>query len=527
MVRNANILRAIGAPTVEGFKLDLKAAYTQLFHQLTQRWRQTIYWRWKEEDEMVGGFMTHVRCEWGQAMSGTWFHRAVTSLMVRWIEKALLEQWVPTIKCEVTRKWVQERLEMFPEVWEKSPEEMQAEKVNPTAKRRRPKNRNSTQGVPGFCQGFLDDFWMIVAGTAEDVASARRIVMEAFEHLGFIISQSKLETEGTPDQEIVILGHDVNLSDGTRGVTEYKRVRIHDQIQELGSSDRWLRKLLESLLGLLQSVREDADRRWNLTPLYQIMRRRKASSNEWVFPTRRAREALVKVLATLNERRDLSRRRTRWIIPTAPTLLSIVNTDASSLQGLGGAVLRDGVLEYFGEKWRDDIRAGQFTEGERKPVIDIAMLEALTVTVAAATWGSQWSGRKIVMRSDSSPTCFSFNKLASRDPTMVRVTELWEDIQFYYHFEGLLVHCKGENNELADRASRLDETELQQGMEEAAQLEELPITECRRLSSVWSFGTTTIDILDELIVLTAQANQDRADKAAFLLLPTTTTPHSF
>jgi hypothetical protein len=37
MVRNASTLRAIGAPTVEGFKLDLKAAYTQLFHQLTQR----------------------------------------------------------------------------------------------------------------------------------------------------------------------------------------------------------------------------------------------------------------------------------------------------------------------------------------------------------------------------------------------------------------------------------------------------------------------------------------------------------
>jgi hypothetical protein len=526
MVRNASILRAIGAPTVEGFKLDLKAAYTQLFHQLTQRWRQTIYWKWKEGDDIVGGFMTHVRCEWGQAMSGTWFHRAVTSLMVRWIEKALLEEWVPTIKCEVTRQWVKDRLEMYPEVWERSPEEAQAEKDNPKATGRRPKNRNSTQGVPGFCQGFLDGFWTLVAGTTEDVASARRIVMKAFDHVGFIVSKSKLLTEGTPDPEIVILGHDVNLSDGTRGVTAHKRVRIQDQIKELGPSKRWSRKLLERLIGLLQSVREDVDRRWNLTPLYQIMRRRPSSSNEWVFPTRRAREALVKVLATLHERRSLSRRKTRWIIPTAPTLLSIVNTDASSLQGLGGAVLLDGILEYFGEKWRDDTRAGLISDGERKPLIDIAVLEALTVTVAAATWGHRWSGRKMVMRSDSSPTCFSFNKLASRDPTMVRVTELWEDIQFYYHFEGLLVHCKGEINELADRASRLDEALMQEGMEEAARLEELPITECRRLPSVWSFGTTSIDVLDELIKLTKQANQDRSDKAASQSLPPPTNPHS-
>ena len=526
MVHNASVLKAIGAPTVEGFKLDLKAAYTQLFHQITQRWRQTIYWRWKEGDGIIGGFMTHVRCEWGQAMSGTWFHRAVTSLMVRWIEKALREQWVPTIQCETTRRWIQDRLAMFPDVWAKSQEETQAEKDAPQATPRQPKNRNSTQAVPGTCQGFLDDFWILVAGTKADVASARTIVMAAFNDLGFIVSQSKLETEGTPDPEIVILGHDVNLHlrDGTRGITEYKQVRIRDQIRELGNSKRWSRKLLERLIGLLQSVREDVERRWNLTPLYQIMRRRKSSSEEWVFPTRRATEALNKVLDTLEERRSLSRRRTHWVIPTAPTLLSIVNTDASSLQGFGGAVLLDGVLEYFGGKWREDIRAGKMVDDERKPIIDIAVLEALTVVVAAATWGSQWTGRKIVMRSDSSPTCFSFNKLASRDPTMVRITELWEDIQHHFHFEGLLVHCQGISNELADRASRLDDDVLQPGMEEAARLEDLPITTCRRIPAVWSFGTHNIDIIDELITLTAQANQDRADKSASLLPNPTTTP---
>jgi hypothetical protein len=370
MVHNAGILRAIGAPTVQGFKLDLKAAYTQLFHQLTQRWRQTIYWRWKEGDSIVGGFMTHVRCEWGQAMSGTWFHRAVTSLMVRWIEKALKEKWVPTIQCETVKRWIADRLEMFPGAWEKSPEELQAEKDDPTAEQRQPKNRNSTQAVPGTCQGFLDDFWILVAGTTADVASARSIVMEAFHDLGFIVSQSKLETEGNPDPEIVMLGHDVNLLDGTRGITEYKRVRIQDQIRDLGTSNRWSRKLVERLLGLLQSVREDVDRRWNLTSLYQIMRRRTSSSDEWVFPTQRARQTLEKVLDTLCERRSLSRRVTRWVIPAAPTLLSIVNTDASSLQGLGGAVLQEGVLEHFGEKWREDIRVGQMVNGERKPLIE-------------------------------------------------------------------------------------------------------------------------------------------------------------
>ena len=74
VVRGAAILRNIGAPTVKSFKIDLKAAYTQMIHQTTQRWRQHVYWRWGTEDEVLGGFMMHNRCEWGQAFSGWNFH---------------------------------------------------------------------------------------------------------------------------------------------------------------------------------------------------------------------------------------------------------------------------------------------------------------------------------------------------------------------------------------------------------------------------------------------------------------------
>jgi hypothetical protein len=46
------------------------------------------------------------------ACSGTVFHRAVTSLMVRWVEKASREERVPKIKCRITRQWMLRRLEM-------------------------------------------------------------------------------------------------------------------------------------------------------------------------------------------------------------------------------------------------------------------------------------------------------------------------------------------------------------------------------------------------------------------------------
>jgi hypothetical protein len=47
VVRGAAMANSVGAPATKFFKIDLKVAYTQLSHQVTQRLRQAIYWRWK------------------------------------------------------------------------------------------------------------------------------------------------------------------------------------------------------------------------------------------------------------------------------------------------------------------------------------------------------------------------------------------------------------------------------------------------------------------------------------------------
>jgi len=427
--------------------------------------------------------MIDKRMEWGMANSGNVFHRAVTCIMVRWVEKVLLEEWVPTIRCGVTKKWMQERIE---------------------------KGLDGNQGVPGFVHGFLDDYWFFLAGEESDIERARTMIMKAFEHVGFTVSKSKMESEGTPEESGVILGHDIDLKTGTRGVTEFKRVRIRDQVAALGSQGRWDRKLLESLLGLIQSIRDDVRRRWRLDPLYALLRRKsRGEEGKTVAISKRALKVMEKVLATLEERRDLAFVKTRWIIPAAPTMEGIANTDASSLVGYGGAMVMGEEVVFFSGKWRDDIREGLVTDGVRAPIVSIACLEALTVVMAAATWGHLWSGRKVVLRSDSSPTVYCFNKLASRDPTMSRIADLWEDVQFHFGFEGLLVHCKGSTNELADRASRLPEQELQAGMMEAAAAEGVGAHGCRRVETQWSFGNENIDVLDELIRLTETAGRKR------------------
>jgi hypothetical protein len=107
----------------------------------------------------------------------------------------------------------------------------------------------------------------------------------------------------------------------------------------------------------------------------------------------------------------------------------------------------------------------------------------------------------VVLRSDSSPTVFCFNKLASKDPTVARIADLWEDTQFFHGFEGLL-----------DRASRLEEGKLQSGVEEAAHTEGVGSKGCTRVPAQWTFGTESLEIMEELIALTEEAGRQRKRK---------------
>jgi hypothetical protein len=220
-------------------------------------------------------------------------------------------------------------------------------------------------------------------------------------------------------------------------------------------------------------------------------------------------KVMEKVLATLEERRDLAFVKTRWVKPASPTMEGIANADASSLVGCGGAMVMGEEVVFFSRKWRDDIREGLVADGVRIPIVSIACLEALTVVLAATTWGHLWSGRKVVLRSDRSPAVYCFDELASRDPTMSRIADPWEDVQFHFGFEGLLAHCKGSTNEMADQAIRLPEQELQAGMTEAAAAEGVGARGCRRVKTQWNFGEENVGVLDELIRLTEAAGRKR------------------
>ena len=116
--------------------------------------------------------------------------------------------------------------------------------------------------MPVFIQAFLDDFWIVVAsGVEQDMSNAYDLVMWGFEFLGWALSMSKFESEGRRKTNGVILGHDIDLVTATRGITPDKKARVRQAAMPLLEIDKWSRKVLMKLLGLLQSVRDNVIRR--------------------------------------------------------------------------------------------------------------------------------------------------------------------------------------------------------------------------------------------------------------------------
>jgi hypothetical protein len=185
------VLLSIGVK-VKFWKLDYKAAYCQLHQQVTQTWRQHAYWRWCDEGgDLQGGYFLDSRMRWGDCSSGGVFFRTTTSITVRWITYLLATQWMPQVKCPKTAAWMRKRLESM----------------------------SKEQAVAASIQGFLDDFWIMVASDDdEDLWIAYELVMWGFHFLGWVLSMSKLADEGSMKETGVILGHDMECTVGTSGV---------------------------------------------------------------------------------------------------------------------------------------------------------------------------------------------------------------------------------------------------------------------------------------------------------------------
>ena len=95
--------------SLRGFKVDLHAAYRQLHARRADRWQQQIFWRFPVNGVMRGGWFEDTRMMWRDKRAGIIFHRAVTSLVVLFIQQKLQTDWLPLISDPTTNEWISAR----------------------------------------------------------------------------------------------------------------------------------------------------------------------------------------------------------------------------------------------------------------------------------------------------------------------------------------------------------------------------------------------------------------------------------
>jgi len=169
----------------------------------------------------------------------------------------------------------------------------------------------------------------------------------------------------------------------------------------------------------------------------------------------------------------------------------VPNADTAQQIGYAGVMLEGTSLHFFHGLWSEEMRG-------RK--INIAVLEAWSVAMTAATWGAMFEGRKVVFRTDSEASCNCLNKLWSGSLEMQAVCDLWEDLQHRFGFEGLVLFCPGVENRLSDKASRCKSRDkVAAKLREELTMMEMSHVEVQEWDVRWECGDVRVDITEFLL----------------------------
>jgi hypothetical protein len=409
------------------FHLDYEGAYRQCSARVSERWRQTVFWKCFINGQLRGGYGEDLKMQWGGTAAANNFHRAVTNTTVKWILYVLRVYWQPHITDEATLQWISNR---------------------------RLAGFKDTQALPATVDGFLDDFIIALCGNEEDKELGRIWVLAAIDYLGMTLSKAKFVEDGMLNNRCNFLGDNYDLVNWTRGIPQHKQDRLMDTLPDMLHQKRWRRKTLESLLGLLESVKGNVPRKWNLLPLYRILHSKDSEypinePPEYVNPSDKGKLIIERIMNTVHERRSLFWQPSQWPNPSNILLEWVAENDACIIKGFGGTIRIGNTLFYMAEEW-------EHVPGYSD--IDIFSLECFTILLMVLTLGDSLANRKIIFRSDSSNTCSTLNKLFSKNPVMMRLADIWDDMLFNINFEGLLCWIPGKENVFSDHASRLTES---------------------------------------------------------------------
>jgi hypothetical protein len=288
---------------------------------------------------------------------------------------------------------------------------------------------------------YVDDFMLLSKGAAA-AKLALDSVIKLFEELGIPISMSKLEGPTTSMTFLGILFDSVSM---TIRLEDEKLVSIHSELLLWQDQTTASKEQLQSIIGVLSfAAKVVAPGRTFLRRMIDHMK---------TLPPNTEHTTQHPLSKSFHLDLQWWRRfLTQWngvsIIPDSnwtPAHALSIYTDAC-IQGYGAVF----GTSWFACTWTVD----EEQQAARDKRDSMPFKELYALTIAAATWGSQWQGRKILFHCDCQPIVDAWRKGDSRKPHISHLIRTLLFIAASHNFNLNIVHIPGVDNVFADLLSR-------------------------------------------------------------------------
>ena len=272
---------------------------------------------------------------------------------------------------------------------------------------------------------YIDDF--LGYGTPSIARASFDTLLEKMRHLGLDVSEKKLVQ---PCTRAVCLGILVDTIQGTVAIPQEKLDAIRATVSQWKSKNYCTKKELQSLLGTLLYV-------------HKCVKPARSFLNRMLDILRRA-DAPHKIKLTDDFKRDLN-----WFDHFLPLYNGV------SMYGhkpTNETLELDACLSGLGGRWRNVVYHLPLERGYAS--LGIVQLEMINILVALRTFGSNWEGKRILVKCDSDAVVRVLTTGRTKDPYLgACARNVWLeaallDVDLQY------VHVLGKNNRVADLLSR-------------------------------------------------------------------------
>jgi hypothetical protein len=288
---------------------------------------------------------------------------------------------------------------------------------------------------------YVDNFMIMIQGLSASKL-ALKTVLGLFSELGIPISMKKLEG---PSTSMIFLGIMFDSDSMTIRLDDDKLSAIHEELLLWSERSTASKEQLQSIIGVLSfAAKVVAPGRTFLRKMIDHMKSLPPNTDSTTqHPLSKSFHLDLQWW-----RRFLTQWNGIGIIPDTqwtPADALCIYTDAC-VAGYGAV---------FGSHWfACTWTVEEEQQASRNKRDSMPFKELYALTKAAATWGSQWSGRKILFHTDCQPNVDAWRKGDSRTPQISHLIRTLLFIAATHHFNMNLVHISGVNNVCADLLSR-------------------------------------------------------------------------